>query len=123
MDSTPSECICVEQLEVFARVGVTENERLHPQRITVTLTIWPKEAFENLRDDIGKTVNYSELSSAARKFIEGRSDRLIETLVSELASFLMNRFPMRRIEIELRKFVLPDARHVSVIVRRNAESD
>ena len=39
---------------------------------------------------------------------------LIEKLVSEIGDTLMARFPMQRLEIELRKFILPNARYVSV---------
>jgi dihydroneopterin aldolase len=118
-----ADCIHVRDLEVFARVGVTENERLRPQRITISLTIWPKSAFETLQDDISRTVNYSELCRVAREFIEARSDKLIETLASELASHLLEHVPIQSVEIELRKFVLPDAKHVAVIVKRNAAHD
>jgi FolB domain-containing protein len=115
--------IHIDQLEIFVRVGVTENERLRPQRITLTLTIWLKDVFENLQDDINRTVNYSEVCRAAREFIQDRSHQLIETLASQLASHLLGTFPIRAVEVELRKFVLPDAKHVAVIVRRNAHHD
>jgi dihydroneopterin aldolase len=39
---------------------------------------------------------------------------LIEKLVSEICDALMARFPMERLEVELRKFILPKARYVSV---------
>jgi dihydroneopterin aldolase len=119
VESTASECICVEQLEIFAHVGVTDNERRHPQRMTLTLKIWPNEPFDKLQDEIGRTINYSEVSRTAREFIEGRSDKLIETLASQLASRLLDRFPAQAIEVELRKFVLPNAQHVAVIVKRS----
>jgi hypothetical protein len=34
--------------------------------------------------------------------------------VSEIGDTLMARFPMQRLEIELKKFILPNARYVSV---------
>lgn len=120
MSSPGTDRIRIEQLELYARVGVTENERLRPQRITINLTIWPKIAFGALQDDISRTVNYSELCRVAREFVQARSDKLIETLASELASHLLEHVPIQSVEIELRKFVLPDAKHVAVIVKRNA---
>ena len=114
--------IHIEQLELHASVGVTDNERSRPQRVTVSLTIWPKAAFATLQDDITRTVNYSELCRSTRELVESKSVRLIETLASELAAHLLNHFPLRAVEIELRKFVLPQTQHVSVIVRREAAS-
>jgi FolB domain-containing protein len=110
--------IHIEQLELYARVGVTENERSRPQRITLSVTIWPETAFADLEDDITRTVNYSELCRAAREFVENRSAKLIETLASEVAAHLLKEFPLGAVEIELRKYVLPDVKHVAVIVRR-----
>ena len=126
VDETSYPCtdrIHIEQLELYARVGVTEDERSRPQRIRLTLTVWPKAAFAKLEDDITRTVNYSELCRSAREFVEKRSAKLIETLASEVAAHLLKQFPLREVEIELRKYVLPDAKHVTVIVRRAATQD
>jgi dihydroneopterin aldolase len=113
-----SDSIKVEELELFARVGVTDNERANPQRLTLTITAWPKKQFEDLEDDIGNTTNYSAICEVARDFARSRTDRLIETLVSKLAEELLRAFALEKVQLELRKFVLPDAEHVAVIVTR-----
>src|SRR4051812_345831 len=118
MEAGDSDSIHVERLELFTRVGVTENERQTPQRITVSITVWPKVQFGDLQDDISRTVNYSALCVAAREFISNRSDKLIETLADQLASHLVKIFSIKKVRIELRKFVLPDAEYTSVIVER-----
>jgi FolB domain-containing protein len=112
--------IHVEQLEVFGRVGVTENERGKPQRLTLTITVWPREPFEGLQDDITRAVNYSALCSASREFMREHSHKLVETSVAELASHLLKNFPIQQVRIELRKFVVPDTQHVAVTVTRKA---
>jgi dihydroneopterin aldolase len=117
-----SDHIHIEQLEIFARVGVTENERASPQRLALTITVWPAESFEQLQDDIARTVNYSAICAAAREFVRDRRDKLIETVAAHLASHLLEVFPVQKVQIELRKFVLPDAKHVSVTVTRNRAS-
>jgi FolB domain-containing protein len=117
-----SDSIKIEQLEVFARVGVTESERANPQRLTLTISVWPDKSFENLEDDITQTANYSAICAAACDFARERSVRLIETMADQLASHLLQIFPIRKVQVELRKFVLPDAKHVSVIVTRRAST-
>ena len=97
-----------------------ENERARPQRLTLSITVWPDEIFENLQDDIARAVNYSAVCVAAREFVNERSDKLIETLAARLASHLLRTFPVREVRIELRKFVLPDAQYASVTVTRTA---
>jgi FolB domain-containing protein len=110
----------IEQLEVFARVGVTENERAKPQRLSLTITVWPKERFEDLQDDITRAVNYSAIAAASREFVREKSYRLIETLAAELAAHLQQQFPIEQVRIELRKFVVPEAQYVSVRLTRGA---
>jgi dihydroneopterin aldolase len=113
----------IEQLEVFARVGVTENERSKPQRLTLIITIWPRESFEDLQDDISRAVNYSAVAAAARDLVSASVVRLIETLAAQVAAHLLQNFPIRKVRLELRKFVLPDAKYVSVIVTRSTSAD
>ncbi len=118
--SGPADEIQVDELEVYARVGVTENERAKPQRLTLTITVWPVEPFEKLQDDIANATNYSAICVTVRDFAAERSDRLIETLAAELAAKLLHTFAIRKVRLELRKFVLPDAKYVAVIVTRRA---
>ena len=58
-----------------------------------------------------------------KKFVLGCSDKLIETLADRMASHLLQLFPIEKVEIELRKFVLPDADYVSVTVTRSQPAD
>ena len=118
MEERAKDFIHIEQLEVFAFVGVTENERARPQRLTVSITVWPTLRFEELQDDISNAVNYSAVCATAREFVNARSDKLIETLAAELASRLLQTFPIHTVQIELRKFVLPDAQYASVTLTR-----
>jgi len=118
--SESTDQIEVRELEVFARVGVTESERAKPQRLTLTITVWSQASFDQLEDDITRTTNYSALCVMAHDFVADRSDRLIETLASELAAKMLRSFPIRKVRLELRKFVLPDAKHSAVIVTRSA---
>ena len=108
--------IHIEQLEVHARVGVDDSERAQLQRLSLNVTFWPKRS--GPRDHIADTVNYSEVAAALKQFVGQRDYRLIETLAEEMAGHLLSRFPLRKVAIEVRKFVLADANHVSVTAIR-----
>ena len=112
--------IHIEQLEIFARVGVPEKERATPQRLTVSITLWPKQDTRDSGDQIGRTVDYSAVAEAARNFVRDQSVNLIETLADRLATHLLENFAVQEITVELRKFVLQDAKYVSVTVTRTA---
>jgi dihydroneopterin aldolase len=123
MANEPDFCgdqIRIDQLEISARIGVPEEERATPQRLTVSITLWPKQDARDLGDRIDKAVNYSAVAEAVRNFLRDQSVSLIETLADRLATHLLGTFPIRKITVELRKFPLPDAKHVSVTVMRTA---
>jgi dihydroneopterin aldolase len=108
--------IHIEQLEIHARVGVPDSERAQPQRLLLNVTVWPKTSPR--RDNIADTVNYSEVAASLKEFAAGRDYRLIETLAEETAGYLLVHFPLRKVAVEVRKFVLPDAQYVSVTAMR-----
>ncbi|MEN3370194.1 MAG: 7,8-dihydroneopterin aldolase/epimerase/oxygenase [Verrucomicrobiota bacterium] len=109
--------IHVEQLELMAHIGVPDEERARPQRLTINMTLWPiREG--GLNDDIRHTVDYSTACEETKKFVETRQDKLIETLADALANHLLEVFEIQRIAVELRKFILPDVEFVSVTLTR-----
>jgi dihydroneopterin aldolase len=113
-----SDVIRLEQIEVFAHIGVPDDERAQPQRLTVTLILWPARSAADLNDNIDKAVNYAEVCDEVRRFVESRRDRLIETLADALAARLLESFAINRIVVEIRKFILPKVEFVSVTVTR-----
>src|SRR5213078_4742975 len=110
--------IRIQQLEVQAHIGVPEDDRASPQRLTLNLTLWPVGSSEELHDEIGRAVDYASVCADVKKFVEQRRDRLIETLADALAAHLLEAFEIRRITIELRKYILPEVEFVSVTVTR-----
>ena len=111
--------IHIEQLEVHGRVGVLDSERAEPQRLIFNVTLWPEIA--EPRDDIGNTVNYSEVAASLSQFVIQHDYKLIETLAEETAAHLLAQFKVRKVAVEVRKFVLPDTDYVSVTAIRENE--
>jgi FolB domain-containing protein len=112
--------IHIEQLDVFTRVGVPEEERANPQRLTVNISFWSNQQTSDLADHIERTVNYSTVAEETKNFVRDQSVSLIETLAERLVSHLLKNFPIQKVTIELRKFALQDAKYVSVTVTRTA---
>ena len=115
-----SDRIHIEQLEVFSRIGVPEEERATPQRLAVSISFWLYQEASALEDKIENTVNYSAVAEEAKSFVRDQSVNLIETLADRLAIHLLKTFPMQKVTVELRKFPLKDAKYVSVTVTRAA---
>lgn len=115
--------IHIERLEIWGRVGVPDAERKKPQRLIANITLWPFLLVDDLHDNIKNAANYSEVCEETKKFVHDRQDRLIETLANATAMFLLKKFRIHKVRIELRKFVLADAAYVSVTVTRAAALD
>jgi dihydroneopterin aldolase len=52
------------------------------------------------------------------RFGDGRHWALIETLAAELATMVLDEFGPQSVSIEVKKFAVPQARHVSVRLTR-----
>jgi 7,8-dihydroneopterin aldolase/epimerase/oxygenase len=115
-----SDRIHIEQLEIFAHIGVPEKERSTPQRLTVSISFWPYHDQRDMGDKIDNTVNYSIVAEETKNFVRDQSTSLIETLADRLATHLLKTFRIQKVTIELRKFPLEDAKHVSVTLTRTA---
>jgi len=115
--------IHIEQLKVFARVGVPQAERARRQRLVLNITLWPARDLRDLQDRIAQTVDYSALCQEAKDFLSRQSPKLLETLANDLASHLLRKFRVRKISVEIRKFVLKNAAYASVTVTRSASLD
>ena len=115
-----SDRIHIEQLELSAHIGVAEKERATPQRLTVSISFWPYYERRDMADKIDNTVNYSFVAEETKNFVREQSANLIETLADRLATHLLKTFRIQKITVELRKFPLEDAKHVSVTVTRTA---
>jgi dihydroneopterin aldolase len=112
--------IHIEQLDVFTRIGVPDEERANPQRLTVSISFWPYQQPSDVADHIERAVNYSTVAEETKSFMLDQSVNLIETLADRLASHLLKIFPIQKVTIELRKFALEDAKYVSVTITRIA---
>jgi 7,8-dihydroneopterin aldolase/epimerase/oxygenase len=110
--------IHIRGLEIFARIGVPKKEQMEAQRLGFNLTLWPIRKMDDVNDDIARAVNYAEICAEVKKFVKARRDRLIETLANALALHLLERCEIRRITVELRKYILPEVEFVSVTVTR-----
>ena len=111
--------ISIVDLEVLYRVGVTEAERVNPQRLLLTVEMDCNYSAAAKSDNIADTIDYFALSQRLLKFGEGRSWKLIEKLASDIADMILLGFRPRSVTVEVKKFPIPQARHVSVRLARN----
>ena len=110
--------IHLEALELSAHLGVPDEERATPQRLTLHLTLEPQRDFRDLEDRIENAVDYFVVTHAMQELAAERPRCLLETLAEEIAQAVLERFAVRAVEVELRKYILSDAAFVAVKLRR-----
>jgi 7,8-dihydroneopterin aldolase/epimerase/oxygenase len=111
--------IIISELEVFYRVGVPEAERARPQRLLLNLEIAYDFSQATAADDINATIDYHSVCQRLLSFGEGREWKLIETLADDIARMILEDFKAGRVQIEVRKFIVPQTRYVAVKLLRS----
>ena len=110
--------ISIVDLEVFYRVGVPDAERAQPQRLLLTVTLESDFAAAATSDSIVDTIDYYAVTQKLLKFGEGREWKLIEKLAADIAGLILAEFKPQAVTVEVKKFIIPQARHVAVSLTR-----
>jgi dihydroneopterin aldolase len=105
-------------LEVFGFHGANEDERRDGQRFLYDLELEVGEAGSS--DRIEDAVDYRKVAACVREVSEGRAFHLLEALAAAVADTLLDRFPVARVRVRVRK---PDVRlpveHAAATVERS----
>lgn len=110
--------IRIVDLEAHFRVGVSEQERAQPQRLLLTIEMEADLAGAAATDRLDQTIDYERVARRVLQFGEGRSWKLIEKLAGDLTEMLLAVFRPVAVSVEVKKFVIPQASHVSVRLSR-----
>ncbi len=119
MHSAPSaaaaDCIRIFGLELNCHIGVPDEERAQPQRLTANIELAAPTPFAELAEDLTRTIDYDALSRRLTELAEGdHSTRLIETLANRLARCCVTEFGAPAATVEIVKYILPNVRSTSV---------
>ena len=106
--------ISIVDLEVFFFVGVPAAERAADQRLLLTVEMEFDFSSAARTDDLAGTIDYFAVSRRLLSLGEGRSWKLIETLAADIADVILTGFKPAAVSVEVKKFILPEARYVSV---------
>jgi dihydroneopterin aldolase len=118
MNRETNDRITICDLEVHFHVGVTAEERARPQRLLLTVEMTHDFRTAAVTDDLSATIDYAAVTHGLLHMGDGRHWELIETLAVEIAERILEEFSVRTVMVEVKKFVLPQTRYVSVKVTR-----
>ncbi len=110
--------IRITGLELMCHIGVPDEERQQPQRLTANIELTAPAPFATLGEDLARTIDYDALSRRLTQLAEsGRDTRLIETLAERLARCCVNEFGAPEATVEIVKYILPNTASCSVQTR------
>jgi dihydroneopterin aldolase len=110
--------IAIVDLEVFYCVGVPEAERAAAQRLLLTVEMEFDFSTAARTNDLADTIDYFAVTQRLLRFGDGHSWKLIEKLAADIASTLLAEFKPAAVTVEVKKFIIPEARYVSVKLSR-----
>jgi dihydroneopterin aldolase len=110
--------ISIVDLEVFYRVGVPDEERAKPQRLLLTVDMDFDFSRAAKTDDIAGTIDYFAVSQQLLKFGGKREWKLVEKLAADVADLVLSEFKPQSVTVEVKKFPISQAQHVSVKLTR-----
>lgn len=110
--------IIINDVEVFYHVGVPDAERASAQRLLLTVEMEHDFTAAVATDDLTKTIDYFAVCQRLLKFGESRNWKLIEKLAADIAKAVLYEFRVKRVTVEVKKFIIPEAKFVAVRVTR-----
>lgn len=117
-----NDIIEIKDLEVSFHIGVPDEERAHAQKLLITIQLFTDFNEAARTDDVQHTVDYDELTRSLILWGKDREWKLIETLASNIADWILDRYAVAGVEIEIKKFILPNTSHVGVRIRRDIKT-
>jgi FolB domain-containing protein len=110
--------ITIKDLSVLCRIGVPDQERANPQRLLITVEMSGDFSRAAQSDEIDHTINYYDVSQRITTLCATQSFKLIERLADEISRILLSEFQAEEATVEVKKFILSNARHVSFRLTR-----
>jgi dihydroneopterin aldolase len=99
----------LNDIVLFAHLGVSEAERAVGQRIHIDLDLEADLARASRSDALVDTVNYEAVYQLVESVVEGSRHRLLEALAVSVIDRIFAEFPAIRIRIRVRKPNVPFA--------------
>ena len=111
--------VFIEELTVFAQIGVYDWEQQIKQKLVFDLEMtWDcKQAAET--DDVAYCLNYAEVSQVIIDYVESKPFLLIERVAYEVAEQLQQHFGISWLRLKLSKpKAVAQASNIGIIVER-----
>lgn len=105
-------------LEVWLKVGCTEEERAFPQRIEMDVTLELPLADAGKGDNLSASIDYAEACDLIRNTLGPRTFKLAEAVAEQTADLLLWKFKLTSVTVLVKKRALPGLSWAGVQIHR-----
>ena len=102
----------LKNMAFFGYHGVRSEERRLGQRFEVDVELTYEMERAAASDRVEDAVNYQAVFEVVEDVVTGKAVNLLETLASKIVEALMERFPVRRVIVRVRKMHPPIPGHL-----------
>lgn len=95
--------VLLKDLEINTKIGILPHERLKKQPVVLTLKLHVDVHSAASEDDIAAAVNYSDIVSQLKNYVESLDCHLIETLAEKIANWVLGNHRIHKVAVELIK--------------------
>ena len=109
-------------LSFYGYHGVSAAEKETGRAFEIDCELQVDLAQAGHSDQLADTVDYTKVYALIKDVVEGKAYSLLEGLANELAGLLLDRFPIYRVTLQVRKLHPPIAgqiKHIEVEVTRD----
>ncbi|AAU38431.1 MULTISPECIES: dihydroneopterin aldolase [Basfia] len=111
--------IFIEELTVFAQIGVYDWEQQIKQRLIFDIEMAWDSSKAAETDNVSYCLNYAEVSQFIIQYVQSKPFLLIERVANEVAEQLQKEFGIKWIKLKLSKpKAVAEARNVGIIIER-----
>lgn len=96
--------ISIKKLEVFANHGVYPEENTLGQKFVISAVLYTSTRKAGMTDELGDSIHYGEVSHFIKRFVEGHTWKLLESVAERLVQALLLEFPLiDHMDLEMEK--------------------
>jgi dihydroneopterin aldolase len=105
-------------LELWLRIGCTDEERAFPQRIELDVTLELPLADAGKGDLLAATVDYAQVCALLKNNLEAKTFKLAEAVAEQAAELLLWKHKLSRVTVLVKKRALPGLAWAGVQILR-----
>lgn len=114
--------ITIENLRLNCIIGCYPAERVKPQTLSLTLTLFGDTRRAAISDQLADAIDYDALSQKIRAMASEKQRQLLEALAEDIARLCLRESDAKAVTVQLRKPGVPAEADAAVVTITRAQN-